>query len=187
MILYEIAKKKTSYLSIYYNAWMYDNHSDLLMSLLLVMTKVCKGVYNTRIDSEKISKKLLKALSALPISLKGVNPAVICEKSIPENTDILSVVQTEEEIRECVKEIFNDIIVERTQKVIIFIDELDRCRPSFAIEMLERIKHYFNDERVMFVVSVNKEQLVHTIKSGTETVDCGCKGSDCGPAGTYIR
>lgn len=38
--------------------------------------------------------------------------------------DILSLVQTEEEIRERVKGLFNDIIVERAQKLIIFIDEL---------------------------------------------------------------
>lgn len=154
---------QTSYLPIYYNAWMYDNHSDPLMSLILVMIKVCKGTYNTKINSEKISEKLLGVLSALPISLKGVNPADICERLVCKSTDILLLVKTEEEIRERVKEIFNDIIVERTQKLIIFIDELDRCRPSFAIEMLERIKHYFDDERVMFVISVNKEQLVHTI------------------------
>lgn len=47
---------KHSYLPIYYNAWMYDNHSDPLMSLLLVMTKTCKGVYDTKIDSEKLVK-----------------------------------------------------------------------------------------------------------------------------------
>ena len=34
---------KHSYLPIYYNAWMYDNHSDPLMSLLLVMTKNLQG------------------------------------------------------------------------------------------------------------------------------------------------
>ena len=28
---------------------------------------------------------------------------------------------------------------------------------------MERIKHYFDDERIIFVVSVNKEQLIHTI------------------------
>lgn len=152
-----------SYLPIYYNAWMYDDYSDPLMSLLLVMTKICKGVYNTKINSEKISEKLLGALSVFPIALKGINPAAVGEKLICKSTDILSFVQTEEEIRERVKDIFNDIIVERTQKLIIFIDELDRCRPSFAIEMLERIKHYFDDERVIFVVSLNKEQLLHTI------------------------
>lgn len=157
---------KESYLPIYYNAWAYDNHSDPLMSLLLVMTKICKGVYNTKINSEKIGEKILGTLSALPIQiegLQGLNPATIVEKLKGKNIDILSIVQTEEEIRERVKGIFDDIIVERTQKLIIFIDELDRCKPSFAIEMLERIKHYFEDDRIIFVVSVNKEQLVHTI------------------------
>lgn len=137
------------------------------MSLLLVMTKTCKGVYDTKIDSEKISEKLIKALSTLPISLGEfkMNPFTVAEKLQVKKVDILSLVQTEEEIRERVKGIFNDIIVERAQKLIIFIDELDHCRPSFAIEMLERIKHYFDDERVIFVVSLNKEQLIHTITS----------------------
>lgn len=150
---------KHSYLPIYYNAWMYDNHSDPLMSLLLVMTKTCRGVYDTKIDSEKISKKLVEALATLPISLGEfkANPFTAIEKLQGKSMDILSLVQTEEEIRERVKGIFNDIIVERAQKLVIFIDELDRCRPSFAIEMLERIKHYFDDERVIFVVSLNKE------------------------------
>lgn len=126
-----------------------------------------QGVYDTKIDSEKISEKLIKALSTLPISLGEfkMNPFTVAEKLQVKKVDILSLVQTEEEIRERVKGIFNDIIVERAQKLIIFIDELDRCRPSFAIEMLERIKHYFDDERVIFVVSLNKEQLIHTITS----------------------
>jgi KAP family P-loop domain len=43
--------------------------------------------------------------------------------------------------------------------LIIFVDELDRCRPSYAIEVLERIKHLFDIERVIFVLAVNREQL----------------------------
>ncbi|MFQ7767573.1 MAG: P-loop NTPase fold protein [Fusicatenibacter saccharivorans] len=117
---------KHSYLPIYYNAWMYDNHSDPLMSLLLVMTKTCRGVYDTKIDSEKISKKLVEALATLPISLGEfkANPFTAIEKLQGKSMDILSLVQTEEEIRERVKGIFNDIIVERAQKLVIFIDEL---------------------------------------------------------------
>lgn len=161
-------KLRKSYLPIYYNAWMYDNHSDPLMSLLLVMTKICKGVYNTKINSETISKKILGILSAIPIQqdgLQGLNVATLVEKIGGKKIDILSIVLTEEEIRERIKAIFNDIVVERAQKLIIFIDELDRCRPSFAIEMLERIKHYFEDDRLIIVVSVNKEQLIYTISN----------------------
>ncbi|MEL4402219.1 P-loop NTPase fold protein [Shewanella algae] len=47
----------------------------------------------------------------------------------------------------------------------IFIDELDRCRPSYAIEMLETIKHIFNIKGIVFVVATDTEQLQHTIKA----------------------
>ncbi|WP_428820327.1 KAP family P-loop NTPase fold protein [Microbulbifer sp. MCCC 1A16149] len=43
--------------------------------------------------------------------------------------------------------------------LIIFIDELDRCRPSYAIELLERIKHLFDIDRLVFVLAINREQL----------------------------
>lgn len=47
----------------------------------------------------------------------------------------------------------------------IFIDELDRCRPSYAVEMLETVKHIFDIEGVVFVIATDTEQLQHTIKS----------------------
>jgi hypothetical protein len=43
--------------------------------------------------------------------------------------------------------------------VVIFVDELDRCRPLYAIELLERIKHLFNVESAVFVVALDKAQL----------------------------
>ncbi len=47
----------------------------------------------------------------------------------------------------------------------IFIDELDRCRPSYAVEMLETIKHIFDIEGVVFVVATDTEQLQHAVKA----------------------
>lgn len=41
----------------------------------------------------------------------------------------------------------------------IFIDELDRCRPDYAIALLEGIKHLFSVKGVVFVVSTNLDQL----------------------------
>jgi hypothetical protein len=46
----------------------------------------------------------------------------------------------------------------------IFIDELDRCRPSYAVEMLEMIKHLFSMKGIVFVVSTDTAQLQHSIK-----------------------
>lgn len=164
-----VAVKETTvehiYLPVYYNAWMYDDHNDPLMSLLLVMIKQCAGAYNTKINTKSLGKRLLAVASSLPISIKKVNPAALVNDLQEGKLDILSAVKTEEDIKECVRDVFNDIIVEKTEKLVVFIDELDRCKPSFAIEMLERIKHYFDDERIIFVVSLNKEQLIHTISN----------------------
>lgn len=46
----------------------------------------------------------------------------------------------------------------------IFIDELDRCRPSYAVEMLETIKHLFSIPQAVFVIATDTEQLQHAIK-----------------------
>lgn len=45
----------------------------------------------------------------------------------------------------------------------VLIDELDRCRPTYAIAMLERIKHLFDVDNVVFLVSTDTQQLAHSI------------------------
>lgn len=47
----------------------------------------------------------------------------------------------------------------------ILVDELDRCRPTYAIEMLERIKHLFEVENVVFVLATDTTQLANSIKA----------------------
>jgi len=54
---------------------------------------------------------------------------------------------------------------DKSLPIFIFIDELDRCRPSYAVEMLETIKHIFNVKGIVFVVATDTDQLQHTIKS----------------------
>ena len=149
-----------SYLPVYYNAWLYDNHTDPLMSLLYVIVKKCGTLINSKL-SENFSQRMKDLLGSIQISLKlfSINMEAISSK------DIFEEIQLAEDIRKKVKEIFDEVIVENKQKLVIFVDELDRCRPSFALEMLERLKHYFNDDRIIFVVSINKEQLTHTISN----------------------
>ena len=47
--------------------------------------------------------------------------------------------------------------------LFILIDELDRCRPSYAITLLERVKHLFEVDGVVFVIATDTEQLRHSI------------------------
>lgn len=58
-----------------------------------------------------------------------------------------------------------------TNPIVLLIDELDRCRPDFAVMMLETIKHVFDVKNVQIILITNAEQLKATIKHsyGSET------------------
>jgi hypothetical protein len=49
--------------------------------------------------------------------------------------------------------------------LIIFVDELDRCRPDYAIQLLEGIKHLFGVPGVYFVIATNVQQLSESVKA----------------------
>lgn len=145
---------ENSYFPVYYNAWLYDNHTDPLMSLLLVISKKSKKYIDTT-RAKKLSGRFGELLSSFNANATfsgkaNIQGSIDGEKVVNafKNKDILEEVKTAEEIREDVKRILDEVIVEQAQKLIIFIDELDRCRPSYALEMLERIKHYFDDDRI---------------------------------------
>lgn len=67
-----------------------------------------------------------------------------------------------------------DFAATQTKPVIFFIDELDRCRPDFAVGLIERLKHLFDVPNLVFVLLLNREQLEHAIR-GTygQGVDAG--------------
>jgi hypothetical protein len=50
-----------------------------------------------------------------------------------------------------------------TLPLFVLIDELDRCRPTYAIELLEQIKHLFEIDNVVFVAATDTAQLRHAV------------------------
>ena len=56
-------------------------------------------------------------------------------------------------------------LADKLEKPLVFIiDELDRCRPDFAIRLIERIKHFFDIPKIVFVLVMNKKQFIMSIK-----------------------
>ncbi len=49
--------------------------------------------------------------------------------------------------------------------LVVLIDELDRCRPTYAIELLETAKHLFAVDNVVFVLAINVGEMAHSIKA----------------------
>ncbi|MDL5033326.1 P-loop NTPase fold protein [Pelomonas sp. APW6] len=57
-----------------------------------------------------------------------------------------------------------NLAAEAEKPVVIFVDELDRCRPDFAVHAVERIKHFFDVPGIIFVLLVNRKQLAASVR-----------------------
>ena len=53
----------------------------------------------------------------------------------------------------------------KNRPLVVMIDELDRCRPAYAVELLEVSKHIFDVDHIVFVLSVNRTQLEHSVRA----------------------
>lgn len=96
----------------------------------------------------------------------GESAAAIAQCLVKDHNDKLKSV---EYLRSEIKELITVVIAHQKGALkapaFIFIDELDRCRPSYAVEMLEVVKHFFELDNIAFVVATDTEQLQHAVKA----------------------
>lgn len=163
---YDMPKMAT----VYYDAWKYDDTEDPLLSLLYcIMNRFGKSVPNDKADViKKFAKQSISILSSAARYVTGINVQEIletiknyadaCEDTVKEQ-------KSNESLEKRINNFLNDVVLEDEKKLIIFIDELDRCNPQYAVKLLERVKHYFNHPKVIFVISYNKSELQHSIKT----------------------
>jgi hypothetical protein len=116
------------------------------------ITGIDVSVLSNAIDEEAFSDAAEKAVEKLISSNKETLETVASFKSTFEK--LLEKAKEAQEKKNPVK-----------KDVYIFIDELDRCRPTFAIELLERIKHLFAVNQCKFIIATDTRQLGHSIKA----------------------
>lgn len=148
------------YVSVYYDAWINDNSIDPLMSLVQVINEELDEKIYLESDSKIVSEI---AKSIIPKGIVELKDKIDANKQ-NDNTELYNQVKNQKHTREIIKEYLNTCIYEKGNQLIIFIDELDRCTPKYALKLLERIKHYFDLENVIFVFSINSDALQHMIK-----------------------
>lgn len=147
---------ENSIISVYYDAWINDHDTEPIFSLIYEITKqIC-------IDFSISENNLLKVAGSILSTISGYNLSGILETLNSENP--FTIFKKQKNIETDIRSFFTELLAERGDRLVIFIDELDRCKPSFAVHLLEQLKHYISDERITFVFSVNLEQLQHTVK-----------------------
>lgn len=147
-----------SHATIYYDAWENDNDVDPILSLIYVAISTCQ----TELDVAKMHnfRDIVGSIASL-ITGRNVTSFLNALQGVMP----LDQLKKDKSVAKLMNDFIDNLIVEHGDRLVVFIDELDRCNPAFAVKLLERIKHFFTDDRVTFVFSVNIEQLQHTIKN----------------------
>jgi KAP family P-loop domain len=175
--------------SLYFNAWESDYSADPLISFIGEME--AQLVINKDItNSSRLSKAWEQfkemgvsiAKHAVPVAVKivthgALNLDPVIEQALAGGAadfakekignykaDKDMVRNFKERLGEFLKELGGQNN-EGNRPVVFFVDELDRCRPTYTVELLERIKHFFDVEGLAFVLSLDKEQLGHSIQA----------------------
>ena len=178
------AKNKSSHEYIYIDCFKHDSSDD---PLLMLLSAVSNKIENPKLRDDLIKKsvpvlkvvggyigkaalswalqtkadKFLGDLSkAVSISkesvVKGVSEA--SEKIVDVGMD--QVFEDLEKIQENITLLRNALEqIALTKKIIIVIDELDRCRPVFALNVLEKVKHIFDINGIKIIFSTNLSHL----------------------------
>lgn len=143
--------------SVFYDAWENDNDDDPLLSIVYEILKSVDTDYSFKADIN-----LVKTAAAIAELVTGKKVQALIDAAKRDNP--FACIKSSRDLRESITEFFNSLLPEQGDKLIVFIDELDRCKPSFAVKLLERIKHYFSNAKIIFVLSVNTHELQSTVK-----------------------
>lgn len=151
---------------VYYDAWENDDEVDPILSLIFRIVESINENFDIKIEIPDSIKKLLEKFTEI-MGLKSISLIFSfikdCKSMVKFNSKLKNQKQNND-LKQEIKVFLNSLLKERGNKLIILIDELDRCSPSYAVKMLERIKHYFDDDNIIFVFSTDLSQLTHTIK-----------------------
>ncbi|HAG52631.1 MAG TPA: hypothetical protein DCL21_02475, partial [Alphaproteobacteria bacterium] len=135
--------------SVYFSVWKKDYIDNPLVAF-------SQEIANTQ--KESLKQSLKKAVWGLVKSSNVSIPGVefdfkkFSDEFFPEEDGVIKLKKVLESI------------VEEQKHLVIIVDELDRCRPDYAVKVLETIKHFFDVKGLSFVLPINKNFLEKSIE-----------------------
>ena len=165
---------KKGFQTLYFNAWESDYTTDPLIAML--------SEFESLNSKDGNYKKLISAGGRIVLSTGAVIIKDLIKKTTGIDSDAIGAAVDEtsnigndylkeyteqklsfKKFKESLKE-FVKSNVSKSKPIVFFVDELDRCNPTYAVKVLERIKHLFDIPQIVFVLAVNKKQLSNAIK-----------------------
>ncbi len=156
--------------SLYFSAWEKDYYNNPMLSFVEMITWLVKE------ESEKFDIDCIKQAKATIQSLLNASEVILswhvpffsisCQTNLSRflknlkkqilPTDILQ--KAKYDLANFIKRLPN-------HKLVLVVDDMDRCRPDIAVKTLEVIKHFFDIEGLIVILPVGKERLTKYINA----------------------
>lgn len=160
---------------VMYNAWENDNWNNAfepLAQTLFEAFDLFEGDQKLELENAvKAIAILARGVAAKKVE-KHISEDALCEaieaitKENPKKNiasrEYLAYKEMVKRLRECIAQ---GLKRSGKKQLVVIIDELDRCRPDFAVQTMEFVKHLFDAENVVFLFALDMSQLRHSIKS----------------------
>lgn len=176
----EELSQKQEYIIIKYDAWENTFYSDPLIAILsCVIDGIEEKLYLVERTEEKAKKaaktgvntlaKLSTKIEKLKSVIEGIK-TIIKDFHNPIDTAALGDFKSYQKLLKTTKEILNEITQageyrEKQTKLVILVDEIDRCLPDEQLKILERLHHLFEVKNCAVVVAINQACVVKTVQT----------------------
>ena len=172
----DLESRDQPYRAIYFNAWEDDFCDDPLLAFIGQLSDHFKES-----GYKALARKVVDV--AIPLIKENLNNVVKTKTGITLNVDQSknrrkALVDnynkeraTKEELKEALAGLSAKVAKDTGHPLVFIVDELDRCRPTFAIELLERVKHIFDVPNIVFVFGLNRDELCKSLTSVYGDID----------------
>lgn len=179
---YVQTKREKKIKVVYFDAFENDYQKDPFLTL-------ASEIYSLIADEDAETKEIFKDKAtaavkslmrgALKIGVKVVTAGVIDGSDVESEVSNLISGQVDNVVADRFNHVqedklalvnFKDFLedfssnVGKESPIVFIIDELDRCKPDFALELLEQVKHLFSVKGITFILVTNRLQLEEMIK-----------------------
>ena len=156
--------------AIYFNAWEDDFCDDPLLAMIGQLSSYfSEGLFKDGVKLVTDSALPLLRSNAASVLTHFTGLTADYELDSPTKSDLIKEYLCQRQTRDLLKKELGKlsaaVYTESNHPLIIVVDELDRCRPTFAIELLERVKHIFDIANIVFVFGVNRDELCKSLSS----------------------
>lgn len=161
------------------NAWESDYNGDPLFAIVSALAKTIqeKGeAADTLLEAAKDFGWFATTIgSQIASKLTGIDPVAAGDnvekkkakrrEGILFDMDAFSIFERRRNAMHSLKNAIQEIISSSTPRAFFIVDELDRCRPDYAIAYLETIKHIFDIKGAIFILAADRKQLENSAKT----------------------